>query len=163
VELWSDRPFEIANNLNPAFCSIIIFDAINNYGSNSDYGMDYPLSFLILPIILHRRSREILPRSVRNRMHVWLQDNSEIRVGFAQRVRSLIPYTEETLRFGLQNRIYKFNEDGGLITVKNKIINHKFPKNSEPDICRQKARLLGRWFAITGETRTIYTMWGIRP
>ena len=160
---WKSRPLEIANLLNPAFTSLLLFDAASAYKQASSEGIPYPLAFLVLPIVLHKNTREKLPYSKSTRMHMWLQTYSEVRVGFSGRVKRLKPFTQEGLLFGIQQQILRFTEAGGIVSTSSRYSRYSFTQDTEPYACRQKAKLVGRWFSSTGSVKNIFLMWGIRP
>jgi len=163
VIAWDQRPVEVANLLNPAFCAILLSDAISGYGTEDQAGMPYPLAFLVLPLVLHQPTRDAFPRTVRTRMHVWLQDRPQLRVGFAGRVRSLVPYTKEALQFAMGTDIVRINDSGALIPGVAQIGDSNWSSDAEPRICRQRSQFLGRLLARAGDVSIIYVMWGIRP
>lgn len=161
---WEHRPVEIANLLNPAFCSTLLIDSIRGYQSLEGTGMPYALVFLVLPIVLHKRTREALPSTTRTQQHVWLQQHPEVRYDAAQRIRSLVPYTKEALAFGIQAGFIQVNDSGKLIVPRG--ARHRatpWHAGEEPHYCKEKANFLGRWLAKTLDVATIYTLWGIRP
>lgn len=160
---WNQRPIEIANLFNPAFCSILIADAISSYIDDGGSNFDYPLSFLILPIILHKATRDNLPSKITTKMHVWLQEKPEFRIDFAKNTRYLVPYTREALIYGVNSGIVNISDKGSLIRSDVTIKKPKWPKDSEPSLILRKATFVGRWFARSGNTSTIYAMWGIQP
>ena len=166
MQSWKERPIEYANLLNPAFCSILLHNATKGYQKEKDRGMPYPLLFLVLPIVLHRSTREVLPKKIVTKLHIWLQEKSEVRVGFGDRTKNLVPYTKEALIFGMQNKIISVDRHGDFTWVKGqlkKISTISWSKDTETAICYKKAEFVGRWFAQAGEVSTIYTMWGICP
>src|SRR5437867_10652346 len=107
LSTWQHRPPEVAYLLNPAFCGAIIRHCILRYRkeSVSKGAFPYPLTFLILPIVLHQRTRTSIPKMTRGQFHVWLQSNSYIRIGLADRARALVPVTKESISFLLQTRM----------------------------------------------------------
>lgn len=163
---WKERPVEYANLLNPAFCSILLHNAVKGYHKEKEQGMPYPLVFLVLPIVLHRPTRKILPKTIVTKLHVWLQERPEVRIGFSDRSRNLVPYTKEAITFGMQTKIINVDRQGNLTKVKGNLKNISavsWSKNSETAICYKNAEFVGRWLAQAGEVSTIYTMWGICP
>jgi len=160
---WEKRPFEIANLFNPAFCAILLRDAAEGYEKEKEEGLPYPLSVFILPLVLHKTSRYLMPKTISSRMHVWLKNNEEVRIDFAKRVRHMLPYSKEALIFGMQGKIIMINPEGNLIPVRKNLNKLKWKNDSEPAQCRQKSLFLGRWLAHAGDISTVYAMWGIRP
>src|SRR5688572_18103696 len=81
------RPVEVMGLLNPAFTGTLLTRTIGAYNQQSHSEFPFALSFLLLPIIMHPPTRRVLPTRISAHMHAWLQNHSEIRVGFAQRAR----------------------------------------------------------------------------
>jgi len=160
---WGKRPNEVANLFNPAFCALLLTDSIAGFQEYVELGMPYPLSFLILPLTLHKSTRNLLPKSLRTKLHVWLQSRPEVRIGFAKRARELVPYTKEGLAFGLQANSIEITQEGKLVACKDLRKVSLWTDIAESAICREKSRFLGRWLAHSGDVSTIYVMWGIRP
>ncbi|MCB0213443.1 MAG: hypothetical protein KDJ52_29135 [Anaerolineae bacterium] len=160
---WERRPAEVANLFNPAFCSILLRGAVNTYQKEQDAGMPYVLSFLILPLVLHKTTRDALPNTIRTRMHVWLQNKPETQIGFVNRIKQLTPITKEAIIFGMQSDLFTFDEKGNLVLVSRRFKSPPWTDDSEPTFCYRKSQFLGRWLAQVGDTATILTMWGIRP
>lgn len=161
--LWEERPVELAHLLNPAFCSVLLWDAISGYRKERGQGLPFPLAFLVLPIVLHKPTRQALPRSVTTRLHVWLQDKPEVRIQFAERTRQLAPYVREAIMFGSQNGILAITDSGELTQRSRRLPSLDWNSETEPSTCRSKAIFVGRWFAQAGGVSTIFTMWGIQP
>jgi hypothetical protein len=165
MQAWDKRPFEIANLFNPAYCLILIQEAVRGYLREDKEGMPYPLVFLILPIVLHERTRSSLPRSVASKMHSWLADHPDARIHFPQRARHLLPYTKEAILFGLQTGTLKFNEERHLVIESTNKVRKLSSWESDAEIisCLKESQFLGRWFAQAGDSSTIFYMWGVRP
>ena len=161
---WTSRPVEVANLLNPAFCSVLIFEAANSYQQEQNASFPFSLSFLVLPIILHESTREKLPRSIMTKMHSWIRNNPELRIGFAERARQMVPYTRESLLFGISTSVLLLNNQTGDIDVDPKKLGKRtWQTGTEESACIRKSVLLGKWFAQTGDATIIYGMWGIQP
>ena len=160
---WNQRSFEIANLLNPAFCSLLLYDAIQAYYKKKGQGMPYALSFLILPVVLHKQTRETLPKSTVAQLHPWLQNNGQVCVGFSQRVRYLVPYTREAMIFGMQTNLITLDERGELVPGRSKIASLAWETDSEADECRAKAKFIGSWYSNIQDVSSLYIMWGVRP
>lgn len=156
---WHERSREVAALLNPAFCSTLLLQTVEEYGQP----MPFALSFLVLPIVLHRGTRDSLPQSINTSMQVWLERNPEVKVGFAERVQALAPYTREAVSFCLlQDRLRVVPEVGTLELVPRTGRRRRPKRTEEVRQCLQRAGLLGRWFALSTPATT-YTLLGIRP
>ncbi len=161
---WEKRSVEIASLLNPAFCGEVLRLCVKEYQYVAARPLPYPLIFLVLPIILHSNTRRSIPSSSRTQLHVWLQSHQEARVGFAERMRQLVPITKETLMFLLQLEVFLIDEeDAGLSVTAYKLRNISEQDEEEIADCYKKAKIIGRWFARSGTPATIYSVWGVKP
>lgn len=160
---WSKRTPEIANLLNPSFCAILLYSATFEYQKKAKSGMPFPLLYLVLPIILHKNTRSRV--NSRTNMVVWLQRNPDVLVGFADRAKSLIGFTNEAIEFLLfQGNCEIIN--GGLSIIKtvskSKIVQYA-ANDQEIAECIQKAEHVGRWFYNMHAVENTYTAWGVKP
>ncbi len=159
---WESRPTEVANLFNPAFCGEIIRICVKSYTRESNKPFPYLLVFLILPILLYNDVRQTMKGSY-SYLNNWLQKNIEVRINFAQRTRSLVPITQESIAFLLQLGLLNLNQDGDLVASKFR----KHPTKSQNEFpisdFYEKSELLGKWFARVGDIRSIYIMCGIQP
>lgn len=159
---WKDRPIEIANNLNPDFCGELIYSAIKEYEKQTSRGLPFSLLFLILPIVLHKATRDKITTS-RTHMSVWLHKEPQVKINFSQRANNLIEITLESYRFLYKCKIISINKNSKISTV-NKLKRSKHNKpEAEIKECINKAKIVSRWFARNDDIETIYAMWGVKP
>lgn len=165
MKAWSHRPIEEANLLNPAFVSTVLTAAICGYETESNNGMPLPVVHMIAPVVLRKSTREKLPKTVRSSLAVWLQKNTEYRILFAERVVALKPYLSEALVFGFQNDRFSVLPDGclGAGCDMKEIDKQIRLLKGEAKECVNKAKFLGKWFALAGSPQTLMALWGIRP
>ena len=60
MKRWDQRPFEIRNLFNPAFCGVVLYRALCGYEEREPRGIPFSLSLLVLPLCLHKDSREVI-------------------------------------------------------------------------------------------------------
>lgn len=160
---------EVARLLNPAFCSLLLQTSIYSYENIDERGMPYSLLFLVLPLVLHQSTRQLLPKKSTSKMHLWLQNNPSVRIGFANRVSQLVPITKEALRFSLAKRLAIAVRDTDRFSSVG--VPRQFPFRSgalstssqEIKSIQRKSAMVGKWFARSGKPATIYIHWGISP
>ena len=159
---WSRRPAEVRSLLNPAFCSLLLRRAAQGYSSKGNGGLPIALAFLILPVVLHKRTREAMPGTARSRMHVWMRENPSIRLGFADRATALVPFAREALLFGLTHSSLRLASGGALEAGR---VGDAFrsPAGREVRACMDAAFLFGKLLAAAGDAGTILSAWGVRP
>lgn len=160
---WAERPTEIANLLNPAFCALLLVQAVRGYQDETAAGLPYPIAFLVLPLVLHKPTREALPNSIASRMHPWLENHQQAQVGFAERCIAVKEHTKEALIYSGARRVLRVRADARLEIADQRLRRPMWPADSEPVDCYEAARFVGRWLAHAGRTATIFAMWGIRP
>jgi hypothetical protein len=164
VRPWTERSPETAALFNPAFCGVLLYSAVKEYGARTERPMPYASVFLVLPIVLHRGTRASLPSTVASPFHSWVHANPTIRIGLAERVQAALPITREALLY-LLNRDCIAVEDGGL-TVGSKRAKMTSKKVTSVADVREAVRAsasLGRLLAGAGSTATLYIALGITP
>ena len=150
--------------MNPSFCAILLYSATFEYQKKAkNNSMPFPLLYLVLPIILHKSTRNRV--NSRTNMVVWLQRNPDVLVGFADRTKNLIGFTNEAIEFLLfQGNCEIIN--GGLSIIKtvskSKIVQYA-ANDQEISECIQKAENVGRWFCNMHAVENTYTAWGVKP
>lgn len=163
---WDDRPQEVANLLNPAFCGRVIYHAIDGYAHQQQRQMPYALTFLILPLVLHPATRETIRGSTRH-FEVWLNVNQQIKVGLATRARTLVPYAREALTFLCQSKTIRVTEENACLEIRNRLREPKKRKTvaAAGDVrdCTQKAVILGRWLGRVNSSAAVYATLGLMP
>jgi hypothetical protein len=161
VKRWNQRPFEIRNLFNPAFCGLVLFRALHGYEEEDARGMPFSLSLLVLPLCLHKDTREVIASSPRSYLLKTTEKNPQVMVGFANRVTQMLPYAFEG--FGLlMERGCIAVMDGRIQTVRDKV--RKTVNGTDETIsCQKVARIVGREFARIADRVTVYTTFGIRP
>ncbi|WP_260848438.1 three component ABC system middle component [Streptomyces sp. SLBN-118] len=73
--------------LNPALISAVLATAADGYRKESDHGMPWPLSFVVAPLVLHRKTRMALPSNTRTHLTSWTSRNPVLRAGFPPRAQ----------------------------------------------------------------------------
>lgn len=160
---WEKRPFEIANLLNPAFCSVLMYSTVNDFEKECKRGMPFVLTLLILPLVLHRPTRETLPQTARTQFQQWVKEQSEeFSLLFAVRTRQLLPYSKEAITFGMQRHILEVDDSENVVCGKNTMNITRVTELSTA-ILIENSRLIGRWFAKAEHEAIIFKTLGIRP
>jgi len=161
MQNWEERPFEIAYNLNPAYCTVLLNASIAGYQENKKEGMPYPIIFLILPLIIYKPIRDKLPsKNTSQDISLWSKENQSILIDFDLKARELVPYTKEALIFAMRENVIDLSRETGNF-INQKPLKPKWEQSTLAD-CKQKAMVLGRWFSIFS-IETIYTNFRIRP
>lgn len=162
MKRWDQRPFEIRNLFNPAFCGLVLFRAMQGYEEEDPRGMPFSLSLLVLPLCLHKDSREVIAAGSRSYLLKITEKNPQVQVGFADRATAMLPYALEGFGLLMERGCISVAGDGRLQTVPDKV-RKLVTGTDETKSCQRAARFVGKEFACIADRVTIYTTFGVRP
>lgn len=162
MKTWAKRPREVRNLFNPAFCGVVLLRSLMSFEEAHASGMPFSLSLLVLPLSLHKASREAIIRGNRSYLTKVVDENPEMVVGLAERCRSMLPYTFEAYGLLMQQGAISVSANGSMTTIRRSLRKQLFG-TAESQACQQAAQILGRKFAAIGDRVTIYTTFGVRP
>lgn len=158
---WTQRPVE-ANLFNPAYCALLLHHAVEGYHKTALRGLDFSAAFMVLPVVLHKATRELLPGTISTKLHFWAQRHHEVRIGFAKRMQDMVPITKEALLFGMQHEVLQLGGEGELLVGPRQLKPYDIAPDSEAAECLKKATFVGRWFADAGTTVTVLAAWDVK-
>jgi hypothetical protein len=162
VKRWNHRPVEIRNLFNPAFCGLILFRAMQGYEEKDLRGIPFSLSLLVLPLCLHKDSREVMASSPRSYLLKTIEKNPQVHVDFADRVIAMLPFAFEGFGLLMERSCILVADDGRIQTIPDKVLK-SVKGTDETKSCQRVAHYVGREFARIADRVTIYTTFGIRP
>lgn len=159
--MYSNKSQTFFNLYNPTFCGQLMRIAIAEYEDESSKSLPFALSFLILPLILHKNIRKSI--NPHKNLHIWAIENYHRLRDLDKYTSELIDITKSSLILLLQNKSMQIDKDAGL-----KILNYKNPQSfstSDPDMrdCYNKAKALGSGFAEMDDLVTIFSLLGVKP
>jgi hypothetical protein len=162
---WLDRPSDHRSLHNPAYCGILLARAAKEFEDVAGHGMPLPLLFLILPLCTPTFFRTSLPNNAVASIAAWVAEHPYVRVGLADSVRKSVPLTRESLLFCLKRSVLSVDGGQRITAVPRRIASTEELEKASPVAQEMisKARFLGRWFARSGGTSTIYFMLGLKP
>jgi hypothetical protein len=161
---WVDRPSEEARNLNPAFCAELISRAVGELHRNRQTPLSIAVAFLVLPLTLHKPTRDALPGRASAAFATWIAENGPLLAELPGRVNRLRPISGEALLFAIRYRLLAIH-DGGLVPGSTPVRLTSSPRPSTDDVgeTRATAGLLGRWFAGQATEGSILQGFGVAP
>jgi hypothetical protein len=170
--------------LNPALMAAITANAATQYRRTSGDLMPWPLAFLVAPLVLHKSTREALPRDTRTHLATWVASNPTLYAGFAPRAAQLRDAVLEGIRFGLRYGALTVANNGGLdgelaggvVDATGKLREAAAAKyagevrvvavmGEGTDLGQvvQKAGLVGRWLTKLESPATAFILLGVTP
>jgi hypothetical protein len=161
---WSDRSVEQARLLNPAFLAALAWSCSEGYRNVTTLGIPYPLLFVAMPVVLHKATRENLPRAVTTSLAAWLVQNPQSHVLFAERATALVSLVKEGILFGANGQLIEVSSSRIIALAQPSSMKIFLAQASEEvNDCMKKAKFVGKWFASSGEYTTIMALWGVAP
>ncbi|MBC9798632.1 three component ABC system middle component [Sinomicrobium weinanense] len=160
---WTERNKIVANLFNPAFCGEIIRATAQEYNKHTNTNFPFAFAFLVLPIVLHKATRERMPRTVKTYFFVWVEKNDDLFFDFTKRSRSMVKYTKEALSFLLFHSKIEFEDNAGIIVTEQKVKKINKDDYQEYNEILKKAEMLGKWLSSTSDVKSIYSFLRITP
>lgn len=159
---WDVRSAVPAAMFNPALTSITIATAANQYEETAGYPMPWPLAHLVTPLVLHRPTREVLPRTKATSLAKWAGDNTVLIAGLPARAQQMAPHVREGLRFGLREGTIEMVGGDALRSLAETQINVRKAEGDLPVVYRA-AGMIGRVFGRAGSAATIFAALRVQP
>ena len=161
---WIERSVEQARLLNPAFLGSLVWSCAKGYAFAGHQNQPYAISFLVAPIVLHKRTRECLPSTTRTSLVAWLDTNTDVHVGFHARATALVPLVKEAILFASSAGMIQIRE-ARVVATKTPTAMAKVKREASSEViaCMKKAEFVGKWFARSGDYGTVMALWGVAP
>lgn len=167
---WDNRAQEELALFNPSFCATLLWCAAEGAthvenATNLTHGPESELLYLVLPLVLHRVTRDALPRDTRTSLLTWTNSNSLLCLLLAERARVLVPFTREGLNFGGRYSLLRWDRQTVVANSSFKKKNEGYAKKSTTEVqdCIRRASFVGKWFQRTGDASTVMAILGVRP
>ncbi|APX06736.1 hypothetical protein BWP24_11375 [Vibrio campbellii] len=102
---------EITELLNPAFCALIYASIVEGYNSKSKSKIPMYMPYVLMPIVLHKESRGVIPGSARSKFHIWLQSEPQLVVGLTDRINGVERYVSRCSMLLKANGFISFDDE----------------------------------------------------
>jgi hypothetical protein len=146
--------------LNPALVAAVLVAAASEYRRVGRGAMPWELAFIIVPLCLHRQSRDELPGRTNAHLPHWVAEHPLLQAGLARRAVDLRWFVLEGLRFAIAHGYLEL-EDGLLV-------GNWTAKVAPADVgdirsIVKSAAFVGRWLTKTDKTSTVFALFGLAP
>ncbi len=158
---WNERPVEIRNLFNPAFCGVVLSRAVTAFQEVDRKGMPFSLSLLVLPLCLHQQTRSVLRTKKKSYFLKIVAEHPELQVGLARRCTDILPFTFEGFGLLMQSGVLTIDASGRLRIGLG--IRKMLSGTQESIDCQRVAAFLGKEFARIADRSTVYATLGVRP
>ena len=156
---------EEQNLFNPAYCGLILYEAIRQFQATSEKGMPCSLAYLALPMSSNGLISSNLPNAVVTPISAWTTSNEGILVGLSNTISSYVEITTAAIAFLLERELIVLTKKG-ILNLSDQSI-PKLPsfvaKNADIKQSFRAAGFIGRWFSSASSVESIYTQLGVRP
>ena len=161
---WTERPAEEARIFNPAFCAELIGRTVGEYHRTRRATLNMVTAFLVLPLTLHRPTREALPGRANTVFAGWVAEHAALLAELPERARRLRPVTREALLFAMRHQLLALEGGGFLPGAKPVLRSARLTVSTdEVNAARNAAGLLGRWFAGQSTQTLVLQGMGVAP
>lgn len=147
--------------LNPALITAVTAAAAEGYEGVARQPLPGSLPFLVAPLVLHRDTRDALPRQISTHWARWVFAHPVLQAGFAARALSLVEPVRDGLRFGLSHGALRLTTDGSLTGG----LAAKAQVGETGDVAAviRSARFVGRWLTKLDRPATAFALFGVAP
>jgi hypothetical protein len=162
LKLFKERPPEITINLNPYLGSLILWEFVCGYETNSKSGVPYLLIFFPMSLVLHKETRLIMPHNQTTRLRMWINNEPQVKFGLAERISQLSPFAKEALLMAVSNGLLEIDENG--IIKSRRLIKSNMRRNCSLEVkdILEKSSLCGKLFGQVGDITTIFLIFGVK-
>jgi len=163
MKAWNQRNPIVANLLNPAFCGEVIRRSANSYNKATNSNFPFAFSFIILPILLHKETRDRMPKTTRSYLFAWVEDNEDLFYNFSLRAKQMVPFTKEAILFLIQNELVEIDNKGQLIVTPKRIKKFSGEDLDEVNTILKKSEMLGKWLSHNSSINSVFSFFRITP
>jgi hypothetical protein len=163
---WRQQPVEQIRLLNPAFLGALLYCAAKGYEDESDQrGLPYALAFVAAPAVLQKATRDQLPRAISTTLAAWLSVNPSVLVGFSDRAKAIAPLVRHSIAASCAGGLLCLDSSQVTAAASIRRLNNYRSTAGTTEVldCTKKAYFVGRWFAASGDYKTVMALWGVRP
>ena len=150
--------------LNPAFLATLIGHAASGYAEQGDQGLPFTLSFIVPPLVLHKDTRDVLPKIITSKLPDWAHKNSAVLAFLPNHARELQPAVQSAMLVGAHFDIIQFDDAARLRTSSQfnpKAAQNELKKSDEIGEIMQKSHFIGRWLSVSGNQPTVLSILGM--
>lgn len=143
---------------NAVLTSELLLNACWAKAQHGAAGLEWPATYLILPLTLHPRTRESLPRDRRITLSRWAVQHHHLLADMEYRVANMALPTKRAIRHGL--RVKRLGIDGSNLVAlaRPKTATSEWPPELSDSV--KAARFCGQWFNAI-ETHMAFELLGI--
>ena len=162
---WNQKSREERTLLNPGYCANLLWHATRGHASFDGSALAFEEAFLVLPLVLDRRTREALPRDTRTSLATWLEVDPLARGRITSRAQLLAKFTKEALLFGGVHRLLSLSQGQVIGSEDWRKVVRKSLRGASDEVreTAKKAEFVGKWFAHAGVAATVLALIGVRP
>lgn len=150
--------------LNPAFLATLIGHAATGYAEHRDQGLPFALCFIVPPLVLHKDTRLVLPRSITSKLPDWAHRNSDKLAFLPEHARELQLAVRSAILIGVHFDILHFDDEARMCASSQfnlKTVHDELKKSDEIIEIMKKSHFVGRWLSVSGNQPTVLSILGI--
>lgn len=150
---------ETVRLLNPGFLATLLGHGSLGYAESQENGLPFILAFILPPLVLHKDTRDVLPRAITSKLPEWAHKHSSQLAFLPQHAKELQPSIRSAITVGAHLQIIAFDEEARLNPSER--FEPKTKESKEVAEIMKKSYFLGRWLGVSGNQPTILSILGI--
>lgn len=150
--------------LNPPFLAAINASAASGFLEEASDGLPLLYAFLIPAMVLHKDTREVLPKVVTTKMPSWSQQHAGVLAFLPGHVTDLERLVRVSLIVGHGIGMLSFTDTNSIapgVILPSKESERLTKQSLEVPEILGRSHFLGRWLSTTGTPATVFSILGI--
>jgi hypothetical protein len=158
---------KVADRLfNPAFMTLLLARSAKGAVDVGARGLEFPLAFVMTPLVMHPASREALPyNTTATSLLAWAHgEGQQVLLDLPARARALVEPTRAAINFALRSGVLEL--DGDVLVTHGNTATRNLPgavATDDAKDCLNKATKVGKLFGKAGTAAFVYSTLGLRP
>lgn len=150
---------------NPAFCALVLRAFCDGFVSRAHHGVDYPLIFLPIPILLSGNISTSIRHTNKNTGFInWIAKNPHVLINFHSRLKNTMEFSRRAVLFGIQHNLIWISEGIQILPSDVSLPRQlSWPVSDERGMILVYAKRLGLWLGTLDSVQTVLATMGVRP
>ena len=155
--------FEQEALYNPALVAWTLWHSTDEYqrkGGSAGYPLPY--AFLGAPLIFDPLLRASLPGASTTPLAEWTTNHGDSLARLHRLLAPFAPFTRKGILLATTSRLLALDRENATLVTSHRAKKAADESDEMTDM-RNKARLIGRWLAASGNVETVLALCGVRP
>lgn len=150
---------------NPAFIAVLLRSFCEGYTKRANVGADYPLLFLVMPIVLTADVANTLQgTNAATGFLNWITRSPQVLIDFPLRMKHTTDFTNAAIAFAVRHGLLACDPEIRFVPSRAGLQREpSWPAADPRGRAMADARRLGHWLGELGSSRSAYYALGVTP